>query len=450
MKVLFVYHSKQLDKTRTLRLAPLTHPLLAAYTPPDIDVSILDESFEDIDFDQEVDIVASTFVVPQASRAYEVAQKFRQRGKTVVAGGIHASLMPYEAAKYFDAVVIGEGDLIWPQLLNDYKNGSLRKFYQSNISVDMAHVPFARRDLLNPKGYSMLNTMQATRGCPFSCTFCSTKVIYPNFATLPVKRVVKEIEQLEGNLVQRRMFIFLDDNIIGNPVWAKKLFQEMMPLKKIWMGQATFTITKDKELVRLASKSGCRCLFFGLESFNTLSLKGCNKNHNIVETYSEGIKLLHDHGICVFAGIMFGFDDDRKDIFEITLEKSLELGIDMVGPNIVTPYPNTPLFEKLKRENRIIHTDWSKYDGKHAVFHPRHMTAEELEQGRNWLNWECHSLGSIMKRSWVSKTALWFTLPVNLAKRKIRNKHSDQEYRYLRKSRAAMTPQVYDHGRMPP
>ncbi|UCD72115.1 MAG: B12-binding domain-containing radical SAM protein, partial [Syntrophobacterales bacterium] len=367
-KVIFVYLFKIPRNLKLLRPAPLTHPLLAAYTPPDIEVSIVDETFETIDFDQEADLIAITFVVPLAPRAYEVAQEFRKRGKTVVCGGPHASLLPHEAAKHIDSVVIGEGDLTWPQLLDDFRKGSLRKFYRNTQDIDVEHIPFARRDLLNPKGYSILNTFQASRGCPFSCTFCTTRTVYPKFLTIPARRVIKEIEQIEGGPLQRRIILFWDDNLIGNPQWAKKLFQEMIPLKKRWFAQSTFAITNDKELVRLASKSGCKGLFLGLESFNPLSLKNCDKKHNIVESYKKGIKLLHDYGISVYAGIMFGFDDDRQDIFKITLEKANELGIDMVSPNIVVPYPNTPFFQKLSQENRIIHTDWSKYNGFHAVF----------------------------------------------------------------------------------
>ncbi|UCD72009.1 MAG: hypothetical protein JSW70_03185, partial [Syntrophobacterales bacterium] len=232
MKVIFVYLSKLPDNLKFLRPAPLTHSLLAAYTPPDIEVSIVDEGFETIDFHQEADLIAMTFVVPLAPRAYELAQEFRKRGKTVVCGGPHASLVPNEAATYFDSVVIGEGDLIWPKLLDDFRKGSLRQFYRNTQNIDIAHIPFPRRDLLNSKGYSILNTFQATRGCPFSCTFCTTRTVYPKFRTRPVREVVKEIEQIQGGPLQRRMILFWDDNLIGNPLWAKKLFQEMIPLKK--------------------------------------------------------------------------------------------------------------------------------------------------------------------------------------------------------------------------
>ena len=298
------------DELKIFRAAPLTHSLLAAYTPPDIDVSIVDEAFEPIDFDMEADIIATTCVVPLAPRAYEVARGFRNRGKTVVCGGPHASLLPDEAAVYFDAVVIGEGDMAWPQLLSDFRKGRLKKFYKNNCDINVANIPFSRRDLLNPEGYSILNTVQATRGCPFSCQFCTTRTVYSKFTTLPVGNVVKEIEQVDGNPFQRRVILFWDDNLIGNPVWAKKLFQEMMPLKKIWFGQLTFNFTHYRELVELASKSGCRGLFMGLESFNSHSLNNCGKRHNIVNSYKTGIKLLHDNGIAVYAGIMFGFDDD--------------------------------------------------------------------------------------------------------------------------------------------
>lgn len=418
MKVLLVYLAKRTDNLKLMSPAPLTHPLLAAYTPPDIDVSIVDEAFETIDYDQEVDLVATTCVLPLAHRAYKLAREFRKRGKKVVCGGPHATLLPYEAAQYFDAVVIGQGDLTWPQLLNDFKSGHLKRFYRSNQDVDIENIPFSRRDLLNPKGYSILNTFQATRGCPYKCTYCTTHTIYPKFMTPPVNRVIQEIEQIDGGPLHRRLLLFWDDNLIGNPDWAKKLFQEMIPLKKKWVAQLTFSIAENKELVRLASKSGCVGLFFGLESFNSLSLKNCNKTHNRVEFYKEGIKLLHDHGISAYAGMMFGFDDDHKDIFELTLEKAIELGIDNVGPKILVPYPNLPLFQKLVKQNRIIHTDWSKYNGNHAVFHPRHMTAEQLQNGLHWFNREFHTYRSIAKRLWKSKAAPWFTLPINISKRK--------------------------------
>jgi radical SAM superfamily enzyme YgiQ (UPF0313 family) len=423
MKVLLVYHSKDLDNARTLRIAPLTHSLLAAYAHPDIEISIIDEAFEELDFDQEVDLVATTIIVPQAPRAYEVASEFHKRRKTVVCGGPHATLMPHEAAQHFDSVVTGQGDLTWPLLLSDFKKGRLRQFYEGSDGIIMENIPLARRDLLNPKGYSILNTIQATRGCPFSCTYCTTRTTYPNYATMPVNRVISEIDQLEGGPLHRKIFIFLDDNLMADPVWVKRLFQEMVPLRKLWIGQSTFSITQDRELVKLASRSGCRCLFLGLESFNSLSLRGCNKTHNSVKNYREGIKLLHDHGISVFAGIMFGFDEDRRDVFEITLEKTIELGIDVVGANILVPYPGTAFFRSLERENRIIHTDWGKYNGKHAVFRPRHMTPEELEDGRNWFNWEFHSFRSILKRIWISKAVPWLTLPINLTKHHIRNSH---------------------------
>lgn len=324
--------------------------------------------------------------------------------------------MPNEAAAYCDAVVIGEGDRLWPQLLHDFNSGCLRKFYRNTRPIDPARIPIPRRDLLNQKRYSILNTVQATRGCPFSCRFCTTRTVYPTFQTRPVKHVVMEIERADGGRFQRRVIMFWDDNLMGNPQWAKQLFQEMIPLHKIWFGQCTFNIVKDKALVRLAAKSGCRGLFFGLESFNSLSLRNNGKCHNDVRSYEDGIRFLHDSGISVYTGIMFGFDDDRKDIFKITYEQLNRLGVDMVAPRIVVPYPNTSLFHKLVQEDRIIHRNWSKYDGSHAVFRPRHMTAAELENGFRWFDRNFHSTRSIATRLWKSRTFPWLSLPVNLSK----------------------------------
>ena len=189
MKILLVYLHKRTDNQKLMHAAPLTLPLLAAYTPPNIEVCIVDEAFETIDYEADADLVATTFVLPLAHRAYKLADEFRKRGKTIVCGGPHATLMPEEAAGHFDAVVTGQADRTWPVLLEDFKNGCLKKFYTDHRDVDMAAIPFARRELLNPKGYSILNTFQATRGCPYGCTYCTTHTIYPKFLTPPVKNL---------------------------------------------------------------------------------------------------------------------------------------------------------------------------------------------------------------------------------------------------------------------
>lgn len=416
VKVTFVYLSKLAINRRLFRIAPLTHSLLAAYTPADVETAIVDEAFQRIDFDDDSDLVAITFVVSLAPRAYAVADAFRRRGKTVVCGGPHATLMPAEAARHFDAVVIGEGDLTWPRLLEDFRNGRLKRFYRTGRRIDPARIPPARNDLLKARGYSVLNSIQATRGCPHACHFCSTRTIYPGFAAMPVKNVVRQVERAVGNPWQRRVIQFWDDNLIGDPQWARTLFRELRPLSRNWFGQATFSVADDEELVRLAAQSGCKCLFVGLESFNGRSLERNGKAHNVVATYRRGIRRLHDHGIAVYAGIMFGFDDDPREVFETTLEKAVALDIDMVAPRIAVPYPNTPFFARLQRENRILHTDWSRYDGSHAVFRPRRMTAGELERGLRWFDREFHSFRSIARRLLRSGAFPLGALPVNLSK----------------------------------
>ena len=416
MKVIFVYLAKVAINRRLFRSAPMTYSLLAAYTPPDIETKIVDEAFETIDFDEQVDLVALTFVVPLSIRAYEVARQFRKRGRTVVCGGPHATLMPQEAARHFDAVVIGEGDLLWPRLLDDYRHGCLRKFYKNSTPIDPTRIPAPRNDLLNHKGYSVLNSVQATRGCPFACRFCTTRTLYPRYSMQPIREVARQMERVHGNVIQRRIIQFWDDNLFGNPAWAKRLLAEITPLKKIWFGQATFSVMEDARLVRLAAKSGCRCLFVGLESFNTSSLKNTRKGHNIVASYKKGIDVLHDNGISVYAGIMFGFDQDDRDIFATTLEQCIDLGIDMVAPRIVVPYPGMPFFDELLRSNRILHTDWSRYNGNHAVFRPARMSATELERGLRWFDRKFHACASIARRLWKSKAFPLGMLPVNIAK----------------------------------
>ncbi|HIE27726.1 TPA: B12-binding domain-containing radical SAM protein [Candidatus Poribacteria bacterium] len=399
------------SKANLFRLSPLTLPLLAALTPKDVEVSITDEAADGpVNFEKDVDLVGITSMTYQAPRAYEIADEFKQRGVTVIMGGSHATAAPHEAKEHADAVVIGEADNLWRDIIADYRKGGLKEFYKAPAPPDLRGLPFPRLDLLKRGKYRIANVVQASRGCPFNCDFCFLPFYYGGgIRYRPVEDVAEEIAALEGKLV-----IFWDENIVGNPEYAKKLFRALIPHKKLWLSQSTATIVQDKELLSLAAKSGCIGLYIGFETTSSASLNAANKLHNKELVCKDVVDKLHDHGITVMAGMVHGFDTDDKTIFERTVEFVNKVNLDGVSPSVLTPYPGTKLYQRLRQEDRIIDNDWSYYDCDHVVFRPKLMTPEELFSGNNWVRQECHTAKSILKRLISSHTRLWLSLPIEL------------------------------------
>src|SRR4030043_875594 len=254
-------------------------------------------------------------MVMHAPRAYQIAQKFRQRGVPVVMGGPPASSLPHEAKEHVDAVVIGEAENLWEGLIKDFKNGCLKPFYKADGFCSMERMPFPRLDLLRKKAYMTINCVQTTRGCPYQCDFCHVPHFFgKTYRCRPVEEVVEEVKRLEGEFV-----VFIDDNIAGNRLYAKELFTRLKPFGKKWASQASMTLTRDTELLRLAAESGCVSLFLGVESLSSENLKYVNKGFNQVPQYEEAIRVLHDHDIMIVAGVIFGLDHDDEGGFEGTL-----------------------------------------------------------------------------------------------------------------------------------
>jgi len=242
-----------------LRMPELTLPVLAALTPPDIEVIVTEEDIEDVTYKSHVDLVGISLLTPFALRAYEIADEYRRRGVRVVLGGIHASALPEEAMRHADAVVIGEAENVWPQLIQDFRTHGLKPLYKSDRFADLTNLPLPRRDLLKEGMTFSPYSLQTSRGCPFSCHFCSvTRFFGGTYRTRPVDEVIREIE-----LAGKKRWIFIDDNIIGNTRYARELFRRLIPLKITWVGQSTLLISADGELLNLAVRSGCHGLFIG-------------------------------------------------------------------------------------------------------------------------------------------------------------------------------------------
>lgn len=401
-------------------LPPLGLALLGGMTPSDIDITITDELVQPINFDKKTDLIGITVNTNSVVRAYEIADEFRSRGVPVVLGGSHVTVVRQEAIQHADAVVIGEAEDEWIQVLEDKKKGRLKKFYRSNKFPSLEKIPIPRRELLQKDKYMTMNLVQTSRGCPFACQFCSISTIYGKGVRLrPVDEVIAEIKTLHGNEL-----IFVDDNIVGHPGYAKQLFTKLRSLKRKWVGQASVTVADNDEILKLLYKSGCHALYLGFETTSIVNLKEVGKHQNIKNNFNETIKKLHDNGIIVVGSFIVGFDSDDKFCFEKLLEFSLKSKIEVADIDILVPYPGTVLYKKMEEENRLIEDKWwLKYNGHDVVYKPKLMTREELHQGWIWALKEFYKLratikrcvGSAMGRSFLRSILNW---NVNMGYRK--------------------------------
>ncbi len=379
------------------RPAPVTLPTVAGLTPPEHKITLIDDAFEDIDYDLPADLVGITGSTPFIPRVNEISKGFRKRGVKTIIGGIYGTLYPDVAAPNADSVVVGDAEDTWPRVLEDFERGRLRKFYRSS-SPRLAGYPLPRREILNRSGYSIPDSFQFQRGCRWACDFCSIRYQYgASVRARPIEEVVQDLETVNKRWPPVK--IFWDDNLINDLDYARKLFTAVAPFKIRWIGQSTITIANHPDILRLAAKSGCRALFFGIESISSGSLKETRKVMNKVGKYKEQISIIHDHGISVQAGIVFGFDCDDRSIFETTIEFLIASNVDSIAFSILTPYPGTPLYKRLNSQGRIIERDWAKYDSNHVVFQPKLMAPDELFEGYNWAMREFFSIKSIFKRA---------------------------------------------------
>lgn len=378
-------------------MPPLGLLTLAALTPEDCEVELADEEVDEIDLDAETDLVGISTLTITANRAYEIADEFRRRGVKVVMGGIHPTVMADEAAEHADSVVIGEADELWAHIVRDARAGQLRPRYRCERQSDMTNAVLPRRDLLAKERYLTTNLVQATRGCPNDCSFCSIHLISgQRYRCRPVRDVIAEIESFPDPLVA-----FVDDNIVGNPAYARELFRALMPLKVKWYGQASLSIAEDEELLDLAAKSGCKILLVGFESLCSDSIEAIGKSRtNRVERYGVSIERLHAHGISLQGSFILGLDHDDLTVFERTAEFIQHHAIDNPLANVLIPHPGTRLRAELEAQDRIIHSDWSEY-GKvfgRIAYQPKLMTTEELRAGQLWIHEQIWSLPAVASR----------------------------------------------------
>jgi len=357
---------------------PLGLAMLAGYASESDELSIVDEHVESIHLDDTPDIVALEVYVTSAYRAYEIADHYRKRGIYVVMGGLHVTSAPQEALSHADSIFLGPGEDTWPTFLKDFRQGKPRQIYRSTERTLVGR-PKMRRDLLKRNLYLVPNSLVVSRGCPHHCNFCYKDNFFnggKSFYTDSLDIILAEIASLPG-----RHLFFLDDNIFADAHFANELFNEIKGLNRIWQAAATVESLYDKPLVEKARKAGLRSLFVGFETLDQNNLKQQNKFHNLSYNYNDAIRSLHDAGIMVNASFVFGMDEDDKNVFEKTVDWAIEQGIETATFHILTPYPGTALFNRMREQGRLLTENWNFYDTRHCVFKHLRMTPEELEEG---------------------------------------------------------------------
>ena len=402
---------------KSLRYQPLTLTTLAALIPPELkpELTLIDEGMMSIPDSLDADIFAMTVITGTAKRAYELADRYRAAGMTVVLGGPHVTLVPHEAAEHADAICVGYAEDSWPQLLRDYAAGELKPAYHQapDFSLDRPDMPFARRDLFDSSHFLTQAVFEATRSCVHDCEFCVAPAAWGRQQyQKPVDWVIEDIRRFG-----QKQLIFVDLNLISDKEYARELFTKLIPLKVEWFGLSTVLIAHDREFMELVARSGCKGLLLGLETVTPASLQDAKKRFNNSVNFKEVIRDLHHLGISIQGCFVFGLDHDTPDVFDATVEFAIDAGIDLPRFAVLTPFPGTPLHTRLEREGRILTKDWELYDAQHVVFQPRHMSVRELAEGHEHAWKSCYSLSSIGRRLWAAKNFRPLALTVNLGYR---------------------------------
>jgi radical SAM superfamily enzyme YgiQ (UPF0313 family) len=366
--------------------------ILKGLTPKQHEVKIVEEEYMRLDLNLECDVVGISCMTPNAYRGYRIADAFREKGKKVVLGGVHPSILPDEALEHADAVVIGEAEGVWQKILKDIECNMLQKIYhEPNPDLDQ-YIPKDFSSLPKNQFYNLV-PLQTSRGCPYNCDFCCvSNLLGKKIKQIPIKNIIRDIKE-SGS----RNFIFLDDNIIGNRKYAKELFKALIPLKIRWVGQSSISFAWDIEMMNIAKKSGCKGLFIGLESItDTINQK--YKKLKSLEDTRKSIREILKMGIIIQASVIFGFDEDTNETFKQTVNFLINNHVTIASINVLTPYPGTVVYNEYKKNGRLLHEKWEYYDHHTVVFQPRNMTPLELQIAEIKAKSAFSSISSIVKR----------------------------------------------------
>jgi radical SAM superfamily enzyme YgiQ (UPF0313 family) len=429
MKILLISPERERKKEEAFlfRLSFLNLPYIAAVTPPGVEVKILDEAFEKINFEEKVDLVGITAQTPVALRAYQIAEEFRKRGTPVVMGGVHASMLPQETLQHVDTVVVGEAEEVWPDLIEDLRRGQMRRIYVGSEFINPSKLPLPRRDLLNEKFYFPLKLLETTRGCPHHCDFCGVSKFFGfRYRNRPISEIERELKTLfqKGQVMnpvlkkilslfskdlpcflKRRLLYIIDSNVAGDKGFCLDLLSLLKEFNLLWYGHAPVSIAFDQKLLEGFAQSGCIAINIGFESFSTKNLNAMGKGFNQPSRYAEAVERIHEQGIGIMGTFIVGLDDDDSGVFQRIIDFCIDSKLDWALTFIMAPYPGTDSFLRLEKEGRIFCRDWEKYDSLNAVYQPLWMSAEELEKGLKRIWKEVFSTSSIykriLKRPWI-------------------------------------------------
>lgn len=408
---------------RTWQMEPLPAATIAGLTPRDVQVRFHDDRMESIPFDEPADLVALSVETYTAKRAYQIASEYRRRGVPVVMGGFHASLCPDEVAEYAEAVVVGEAEETWPHVVDDARHGRLEKLYRAARRPSLAGLR-PDRAIFRGKRYLPVGLVEAGRGCHFKCEFCAvTKVFAASQTRRPTGEILEEIRRVRDEF-GRKLFFFVDDNITSNLEEAKAFFRALIPLRIRWVSQASINAAHDEQFLRLLRDSGCMGVLIGFESIDERNLRSMNKRFNTmragaaaaaaaddgddgasarpVAAFERALANLRRHGIRVYGTFIFGYDSDTPETFDRTVRFAREQGLYIAAFNHLTPFPGTPLYDRLRAAGRLRFDRWWLDDGyayNTLPFDPAGMSAADVqrhcvESRRRFYSWP-----SILRRS---------------------------------------------------
>ncbi|MGH7644998.1 MAG: B12-binding domain-containing radical SAM protein [Gemmatimonadales bacterium] len=380
---------------------PLSGLLLAGLTPPIVEVEVLHEMVRPIDYTTDADCIALSFMDFCAPHAYRVAARFRRLGKTVVAGGRYPSTFPEEVLPHVDAVVVGEAELVWPRVVEDLVAGRLQRRYDAPFAPSLDDIPPPRYDLAESVFAAPVVT-EATRGCPFRCTYCQLNIRPAAFRCRPIADVIRDLTATARlPFRKRKLAMFYDNNFGGDMGYAKELLREVAQLDFWAVGfQFSFNCLKDDEFVDLLARARGAMAFIGLESLNQPSLYAVHKRQNKVQEYREQFRKLKERGIMTFTGMMLALDEDTPEYYR-TLPQQLE-GVDpsAVLLSISIPIPGTPFHRQLEAQGRILDKDLAHYEGDHLVFQPKTVSPDDVFDAYENINRIFYSWGRIVRRWW--------------------------------------------------
>ncbi len=398
MKIKLIFPARRLRDTEMIvknHLVPSeTLAAIAAITPKNHEVEVVDENVQELDMNDMPDLVGITVYTFLAPRAYEIADSYRTKGVYVVLGGLHVTGMPDDAMPHADTIFVGEAEGAWCDFLSDLQQRHPKSVYRPDFVKDLDQLPEPRKDIVHKHKYFTIASISGSRGCPHSCAYCfnSVKPKAP-FRHRFTDSILSQIKRTGDNY-----HIFFDDNFVADRAFARELCQGLKGLNIKWRCAASIDLGYDDELVQEMAESGCDSVFIGFESINSGSLDESHKYHNRRKDYERLIAALHKYAILINAAFVFGFDHDKPSVFRETVQFAIENKLASVNFHILVPFPGTQLFERMKKEGRILTYDWSKYDTGHVVFQPKQLTPEELEAGYRWVYRELYSWPNILRR----------------------------------------------------